>query len=476
MKVKIRVSLSIMMATLSFSAESAEYSVTPFASARAEADTSRRLASNADNNYGANVGAGALFQAVSDTSSLSVTPSVSLKQFSNDGTDVDQDSEDYFLDMRGDHRFNEKFSVGAFLNYQNVGVVDNELEDLGITFGGNDIASTGLLLANENFSREVIRFGPSITYIMSDKNSLSFGGGYTEATYDNQNTDLSDYTNYSINASWIRQLSLTDQFIVSIFTSKNDPDLNNLELGSIADGRAPATLNNEIDETGVTFGYVRSFSDTLTGNISVGMRSTKGDFPDLTDFDIRLSQPSADAFNGGVTLIDRLDPRLIDPVFLNDPVNQEFLTGSSRANLDYQQGRVDNNGLVLAINFEKRYTDQTILTAGITRASVPTGRGLVERDEFSFGGIHEYSDRITARGTLRYFSTESISEETLSFNSQSTDQLRLEAGLDWRLTEFWTLGGGYTFRRRSPDNGESVNGHGVFVSIGYNGNKYAISR
>ena len=486
MKVKIRMPISIVMATLSvsFLAQAAEYEVTPFASARSEADTNRRLVEDSDTNFGVILSAGALFKAYTEESTLSFTPSIALKQFTDDGTGIDQDTEDFFLDLNGDHRINERFSVGAFLSYDNVGVVDSELEDLGITFGGDDVASTGFILPNENFSVETISAGPSITYIISEKNSLSFGGSYTDAEYENQDTLLSDYTNSEINASWIRQMSLTDQFIVSIFGAKIDPELNILELGSIAAGRSFAnddatpvsTLNNEVDESGVTFGYVRSFNDTLTGNFTIGMRKTKGDFPDLTDFDIRLTQESADTFNGGATLIDRLDPRLTDPAFLNDPANQTFLRNASRANHRYKQGFVDNTGLLLDISFEKAYNDQTTLTAGISRASLPTGRGLVERDELSFGGVHLYSDRITARGKFRYFSTETISEETLELSNQTSDQIRLEAGLDYRLSEFWTVGGGYTFRSRSPDIGDTASGHGIFVSIGYNGNRYSVSR
>ncbi len=486
MRVQIRTSLSIILATLSFSSQAAEYSVTPFAKARAEADTNRRLVQDADTTFGGNLTAGALFRASSDDSSLSITPRVIIKKFSDDGTDIDQDSEDFFVDMRGDHRINEKFSLGATFNYSDVGVVDSELEELGITFGGGDVASTGVPLFDENFSVERISFGPSLTYIMSERNSLVFGGGYSEATYENQNTQLSDYTDYDFNASWVRQLSLADQFIVSVYYSNNDPELNALERASVAAGRSFAsdditpvsTLNDEIDEYGVTFGYVRSFSDTLTGNFTIGMRNSKGDFPDLTDFDIRLNQASADAFNGGVTLIDRLDPRLTDPVFQNNPANQTFLRGASRANHRYKQGIVDNNGLLLDLSLEKKYTDKTTLTARISRASLPTGRGLIERDEIKFGGVHKISDRLTGTGGIGYYTTETISEETLDVDSsnQSTDQIRLSAGLDWRLSEFWTVGGGYTFRNQSSDIRDSANGHGVFMSIGYNGNKYAISR
>ena len=298
-----------------------------------------------------------------------------------------------------------------------MGVVDAELEDLGLTFGNDNVASTGIGAINENFSVQTISAGPSLNYVLSEKNTLSFGGSYTDATYDNQNTLLADYTNYSVDASWIRQLSLTEQFIVTVFTGKIDPELNALERASIQNSLAPTSLNNELDETGITFGYVKSFNDTLTGNFTIGARKAEGDFPDLTDFDIRLTQLSADSFNGGVTLIDRLDPRINDAAF--NAANQAFLQGAVRANHEYQQGRVDNTGLILDFRLEKRYQETTTITAGLTRASVPTGRGLFERDELSLEAVHLLSDRLTGKGKFRYFSTESISEETLDVSNDN---------------------------------------------------------
>ena len=480
MRVNNGIPYAVLVMFLPLSAQAAEYSVTPFGTATAEADTNKRLATqDTDTTFGALLDVGALFNASNEESSLSVTPRLSIGRFSDDGNNVDQDTEDYFLDMTGNHRINERLSAGAFLNFANTGVIGSELEDLGIVFGDNNVASLGLENINENFSRQTISAGPSLTYILSEKDSLSFGASYSEGTYDNQNTILSDYTNYSINASWIRQVSVQDQFSVSVFASKQDPDLNALELASIQSNLAPQTLNDETDQTGITFGYMRSFSDSLTGNVSIGVRKSEGEFPDLTDFDIRLSPTSAatlQAFRGGpvTTLINRLDPILTDNDFLTS--NPTFLTGSSRANNEYRQGIIDSTGFLFDASLEKQY-ERTTVTAGLSRASLPSGRGLTERDELYLNGIHLFSDRLTGNGSIRYFSTQSENEETLvGINGGATDQFRLEAGLDWRWTEFWTVGTGYTYSRRSGEIGASADGHGVFVSVGYNGNRYAISR
>lgn len=477
MKVKTGVPFLVMASVLSMSVQAAEYSVTPYASARAEADTNKRLTTqNADTTFGAVLDLGAVFNAATEESSLSVTPRLNIGRFSDDGNNVDQDREDYYIDMTGNHRFNERWSAGAFFNYANVGVVASELDDIGLVVDGSDVFATGNVVVPENFSRQTISFGPSLNYIFSEKDTLSVGASYTDATYDRQDTNLSDYNNYSVNASWTRQVNITDQLIASVFASKQESDLNQQILTSV--GPAPETLVDEFDQVGFTLGYVRQFSETLLGRVSIGVRNTDGQFPDLTDFDLNLSAQSAALINPNTGLpvgnvINRLDPLLNNQAFLS--ANPDFLRDSRVVNRIYQQGNVSGTGLLLDASVEKQF-EKTTVTAGLSRASVPSGQGLTERSEFYVNAIHLFSDRLTGNGSFRYFSTQSESDLTLAGAGAAIDQIRLEAGLDWRMTEFWTVGAGYTYRRRSSENTDSADGHGIFVTLGYNGNRYAISR
>lgn len=463
---------------MSVSALAAEYSVTPFGTMRTEADSNKRLTTqDSDTTFGAVLDVGALFNAANDSSSLNITPRFSIGRFSDDGNNVDQDKEDYFLDVNGAHRFNDRFSAGATFGYANAGVVGAELEDIGLVVSGGDVFAIGNNTnLNENFSRETISGGPSLTYIFSEKDSLTLSGNWADTTYERQDTELADYTHYSLNASWLRQLSPSDQLSVSVFMSKQDPELDFLVRNSA--GPSPESLNSEYDEIGMTLGYVHSFSDTLLGRFSAGVRKTDGEFPDLIDFDYNLSAADAALINPFTGLpvgavIDRLDPLLADPFFRQN--NPEFFRDSRIVNRVYQQGLVDNTGLILDASVEKQF-EQTTMTAGISRASQPSGRGLTVRDEIYFDAVHLYSDRITASGSVSYYTTESISEETFQNQSIATDQLRVEAGVDWRWTEFWTVGAGYMYARRMADNADSADGHGIFLTLGYNGNKYSISR
>ncbi len=478
MKVKTGVPFLIMVTSLSLTAQAAEYSVTPFASATTQVDTNKRLTvQNADTTFGMLFDAGALFSRESEETIITATPRIAISRFSGDGTGFDQDSEDYYFDLNGNHRFNERLSAGGFFSYANVGVVGAELEDVGLVLGNSDIFATGELFVPENFSRQTMSFGPNMTYSFSERDSLTLGASFTDATYDRQDTGLADYTSYSLNASWTRQVSITDQFVASIFALNQDSELDFLVRTSV--GPDPLSLIDEYDQVGFSLGYVRSFSDTLTGKVTVGARKTDGQFPDLIDFDINLSAESAALINPNTGLpvgavINRLDPLLNNQDFLR--ANPEFLARSRTVNRVYKQGSTNGTGLVLDISVEKLLYETTTLTAGLSRSSIPTGRGLTERDEFYLNGTHLFSDRLTGKGSFRYFSTQSESEQTLAAFNVPTDQIRLEAGLDWRWTEFWTVSGGYTYAQRSSENSDTASGHGVFVTVGYNGNKYAISR
>lgn len=469
MRVKAGSPLLLLAGMLSCQLNAAEYAVTPFANARVQADTNKRLTTGPhDTVYGTVIDAGALFTAQSETSYLSLSPKLSVSRFTDDGNNVDQDREDYFIDATGSHRLNERVTLGAFLNFANTGVIGSELEDQGLVLFESGLTSAGINTVSESFSRKTISAGPSITYAFSERDSLRLGGSYTDVTYDRKDTLLSDYIYYSVNVAWIRQLSETDQIITSIFASKQDPELNFQVLNSV--GPSPQSLQHQFDQIGATVAYVHSFSETLTGNFSVGARKTKGDFPDLIDFDFFLNPQSAAILGGSI--INRSDPALAVLLAL-DP---QFLKDSSVVNRIYRQGHTDNTGLLLDLSLEKLF-ERTTVRASLSRASLPSGTGVTERDELSLTAIHLLSDRLSANGAFRYFSTQSESQETLSqgFN-QSTDQIRLEAGLDWRMTEFWTVGGGYSFYQISPDAGNSADNHAVFVRVAYNGRKYAISR
>ncbi len=477
MKIKTGVRL-LLVAALPVATQAAEYSVTPFASARVEADTNKRLTVlDSKTTFGTILEAGALLNYATEETNISATPRLAISKYSDDGTGFDQDSEDYYFDLSGNHRFNERWSGGAFFNYSNVGVVSSELEDLGVVLGNSNIFSSGEIFAPENFSRQTISIGPSLTYIFSEKDTFSLGASYTDAAYDRQDTALSDYNSTSVNFSWTHQLNITDQLIATVFMLNQDSDLNFLVRNSV--GPNPESLIDEYDQIGFTLGYVKNFSETLLGRVNVGMRQTDGKFPDLIDFDLNLSAESAALINPNTGLpvgavINRSDPLLSDQNFLRS--NPDFLKNSRTVNRVYQQGTVNKSGLIIDASVEKQFETTTIV-AGLSRSSLPSGRGLTERDEFYINGTHLFSDRLTGRGSFRYFSTQSESEETLfTFGGRPTDQIRLEAGFDWLWTEFWTVSGGYTYSRRSAEGSDTADGHTIFLMIGYNGNKYAISR
>jgi hypothetical protein len=443
----------------------AEYSVTPFANATAEYDTNRNLSSvNEKSTFGMLFDAGALFAYQSEKTALSITPKFAVNRYTDDDSGIDQDRENYYLDANAQHRFNERWSAGATFGFSNVGVVAAELEDLGLVV--DDINNQ----VTESFSRKTITFGPSVTYILSERDSLRFGAGYTEATYDNNNTLLSDYTNYSINGSWIRRISEKGQLTTSVFASIQDPELNNQVLGSSGSSPTasgvhnvpdPDTLKERFEQFGFTVAYAHNFNETLLGTLSLGGRKTDGQFADLIDYNYLLQ-------NGAIITRSQFD------VLGN--LNPDLIRGARITERVYDQGDVSNTGVLFDVSLEKTY-ERTIYTVRLSRSSVPSGTGITDVDQYSLSALHQFSDRLEGTADFRYISTQSESERTLSEGfAQSSDQIRLEAGLNYRLTEFWTVGSGYSYRQRSPEDGDTADSHAVFLQVGYNGRRYAKSR
>lgn len=404
---------------LSVSVQAAEYSVTPYTQTRVDADTNRRLIQDSDTSYGATVEVGAAIAVETDDTTISVTPSVRVARFTDDGTNTDEDHEDFFIDILGNRRINERLSAGGFLNFENTGVISSELDDLGL-----------IIDTQKNFSRKAISLGPSLTYILTERDSLRFDLTYADTSYENNQTFLTDFSVYSANVSWTRQLTESDRIIASAFITQQDPELSFLVLSSA--GSNPELLESQVDEIGGRIGYVHSFSDTFSGQISVGVRNSDSDFP-----------------------------RLISST----------LVGGNTIRI-YDQGHSETTGLLFDASIEKQF-EMTTLTAAASRSASATGTGLSqERDQYSIGARHLFSDRLTGNTSLQYFET-TLEDGT---DGNAIDQIRFIAGLDWRMTEFWTVGSGYTYRHRSSEATESAEGHGGYVNVRYNGNKYAFSR
>ncbi|MFK8066643.1 MAG: hypothetical protein AB8D52_00185 [Gammaproteobacteria bacterium] len=473
MKIGIVVPTLLIATAFGLSTQAAEYTATPYAKARLDADTNRRLtAQDEDTTTGTGLEGGVVMTAGTEKSTYSLTPRFNIARYSGDGNGFDQDIDNYFIDWSSSHLLSERFSAGTTFTYANSGVVGTELDDLGLVLNGDNNFATEVGVITENFSRETISGGGSVSYIYDEKNSFSIGGNYGETEYDNNTTGLADFENQSINASWTHQLSETDQISLSVYASQQDFEQDFLLESSVRNGLSSSSIDRSSDETGISLGYIHSFSDTLVGRFNVGTRSTDSEFADLVDFDIQLS-PASGALVGS-NVINRADPLLTDAAFLQ--ANPTFLQGSRTVNRAYQQGKNNGSGLTLDASVEKLYDDKTTITAGATRGTQVTGVGVSENEELYLRGIYLWSDRITANGSFRYFTIETLNESTLFPNAGKSDQIRLELALDYRWTEFWTVGAGYSYREIERDDGGSADGHGIFFTLGYNGNTYSRSR
>ncbi len=484
MKNGIVVPTMLIVTAFTLSIEAAEYTATPYVNVRLSADTNKRLTTQEEKTTtGAGLNGGVVFTAGTERSTYSLTPRFNTGWFSDDGNNVDQDNDDYFIDWTSSHLLSERFSAGTNFTYANSGVVGTELDDQGLTLNGGDDFATEVGPITENFSRETFSGGGSISYAYDEKNSFSISGSYSKTEYDTNETGLANYDSQSVNASWSHQLGETDQISVSVHASKQDSDRDFLLEQSISLGLSSSSIDTSSNETGISLGYIHSFSDTLAGSFNVGTRSTDSNFADLTDFQYQLTRESAAAAQGLVNpsdglpvtnVIDRDHPALSNPFFLL--ANPTFLQGSDVVNRVYQQGENNSSGLTLDASIEKLYSDKTTITAGISKGTQSTGLGISENEAVYLSGNYLWSDRLTTNGRFQYSTIDSQNESTLFPDAGKNEQFLLELGLNWRWTEFWSLGAGYSYREIDREDDDSADNHGVFFTLGYNGNTYSRSR
>ena len=372
---------------------SAEYSMTPFFGLQTELNENRRLVNrDVDAVLGLILDVGAHFAAGTETGSLTVTPTLHLTRYTDDGTNVDLDSDDVIIDAAAEHRL-ERMLIGVDGGFSRRGVISLELDETGN-------------IINENIDRNQVNIEPSLDYFLSETQTLQFRLGYTKVIHEDIGaTGLIDYNNYSANASYIHQLTPKDQISGTVLISRFDPD-----------------TPNRTDNIGVQTDYRRQFSETLTSNVSIGV--------------LRSINKAPDRFG-----------------------NIQETTG---------------NGLLLDAGMQKDL-EKTTLTASLSRQIIPTSSGQQNtQSALSFGTNHRFNEHLTGHLRLGFTSNE---RQNVDRQSSANDGQQFNAGLKWRMDEFWTLGVDYSYGHRTAEgSADSASSNSILFSLRYDGAKRAVSR
>lgn len=417
--------LAVALAVLLPAVSSAdEWSARPRVSLRLVYDDNPRLWRNHTNDALGVITEAAVDLGWSDgVSQLSFTPRLRYNEYGSDHPELD--SLDQYYTLSGVTRTERaKFGVTASASFATVLSTEDVVEET----GGRD-------RRDRKVDRDSLTISPSFSYVLSERNTL--GVDFSASDVDYQGRGYHDYQFYTANLSLGHALSERDTVSAIIYLSRYDRTM--LESGTILripfwGGLLAVPVRGDVDATtdsiGVQAGYERSLTETLKGRVAAGVVRSE-----LSADKARLA--------GGLGSVELVED-----------------------NTDW--GQLIN--LSLSEKLERMTWD-----FAASRSLSPTSDGvLVRRDEVSGGLTRELAPRASGRLRLMGFR-----EEGLKSSGDYSDRkyARLEAGISYRLTPFWTLSGWYQFRREKYEYADAAATSNAFwITIGYQGDKWAVSR
>ncbi len=282
--------------------------------------------------------------------------------------------------------------------------------------------------------RDSLSITPSFSYILSERNTLSVDFTASDVNY--RGPGYRDYQFYTSNLSLGHALSERDTISAITYLSRYDRTLLDsgtlvpVAVGPVVVG-VPLSKDTKgtTDSIGLQAGYERSLTETMKGRVAAGVVRSE------------LNADKAKLAGGGS--IELFEDSTDWGQLLNFSLNE----------------KLERFGWEVAAS----------------RALTPTGDGvLVRHDELS-GGLSRELGPLTS-GRLRLVAFKEKGLKTTS-DFADRDYARFEAGLSYRLTPFWTLSGSYQYRYEKYDNADdSATSNAFWVSIGYQGDKWSVSR
>jgi len=288
----------------------------------------------------------------------------------------------------------------------------------------SELLETGVV--EERRQRNRLSVNPSWTRALSEVITLTANYAYSSVNYaDTAGTNLIDYTdqNASIGATW--KLSEYDLANVTGYYDRYET--------------RPAQL--KADTYGIQAAYERDFSETLHAALSLGVRQTHSTL---------TSQ--------GLVCEGTL-------VF-------GFCFGSVAAITLSETER--STGYTALASVEQRWqTDR--LVGSVSRQLNPTGIGaLAETDRLLVRWTRQWSETVTSSLEGSVYRTRYVGNAVATSNSNF---YRIQPTLSWRVSEGWTLTGGYSYSLVKYDQtSATARANVAYLIASYTWPKFSISR
>ena len=288
---------------------------------------------------------------------------------------------------------------------------------------GSELTETGVVTGRAQ--RSNLRLNPQWSWSISPLSALGVSYSLSDVRYDdNQNAGLSDYRNQDISLWVTRRLTEQDELQISTYYSKYKTK----------------PLTYESDTLGLTANYSHAFSERLKFDGLVGVRRSESSRMALTQ-----------------VLVPWIFPGLFQIVFVPQRIDSK------------------DNGLLFRAGIDGQWTARTALRGRLSRELNPSGVGsTVENDRLSAGVTHGFNEKTSIDVNASLLRT-TFSDDALK--ASNSRYYSLEARLDSRLDEHWSISAGYAYARREFVNSAgSADSSSIFVAARYDWTKIAVSR
>jgi hypothetical protein len=287
----------------------------------------------------------------------------------------------------------------------------------------SELSDTGVVLARDQ--RRQLAINPSWTRSLTETISITTTYSYTDVDYaNNVETGLIDYRDQTATVGLGYKPGERDLVTVAGYYDRYEtkPGL------SVA------------NTYGVEVGYDRAFSETLHGSLSVGSRKTRSS-----------TERQALICNGFI----------LAGICFGNVIT---VTSVTKAN---------TTGYIFAANLDKQW-ETARLSGALSRSINPSGVGtLVQTDHLGLTWTQQWSPTVNSSASGGLYKSQ-YGGNVAGSNSR---YYTVEANVGWRLTEWWTLSGGYSYRRALYEGSQaSPSANVAYLVLSYAWPKLSVSR
>jgi len=288
----------------------------------------------------------------------------------------------------------------------------------------SELFETGVVQARRQRNR--LNVNPSWTRLLTETTAIVASYGYTSVDYaDTAGTSLIDYSEQTASVGLRSGLSERDVLTVAAYYDRFETDPKSFDANSY----------------GIQAGYDHAFSETLRGSLVIGMRETR-------------SRTFANALVCEGTILFG---------FCFGDVTTVTSVASS-----------NSTGYTLVASLDKKF-ETAMLSGRLSREINPSGVGaLVQTDRLGVAWRKQWSPTFSASVDASVYQSRYVGNVNPASNSR---YYRIEPRVSWRITDWWTLTGGYSYSRVKYENTSvAASANVIYAVLSYAWPKLTVSR